>query len=161
MDGAIMWAGGRSYSLRKNLEFGNEELKRINDLRQIRPERSTDKKLNFVEMFFRLTLEQGPTFLRGAFYVTILEAIYVASEKDELSYKFALRLTKKKGFDTIKFKKLRDLYRQRSVVFHGGVGKFSEEDILFLETETVFAIENYTLNHLDFKGDSLDRLLLS
>ncbi len=160
MDGMVMWDGTTNYSLRNHLEFGKNELGRLNAIRIARPTRVSDQKLSFVEMFFRLTLQQGPTFLRGAFFVTILEALYIGNEKDELRYRFAMRLAKKRGLDLEKFKHLRKMYDNRSAVFHGGIGEFDEKTILFLESESAQAIEEYTLTPDAFKGDVLDTKLL-
>jgi len=144
---------------RRKLTFDKDSLKRIKKLIRIlfESEKEEVKNLNF---FLDAAMRFQPLNISGAFFVTILENIFVG-EMTELSYRLSMRLAKKRKEGQEYVEKIKKLYKKRSKIFHGKSYAFTLEDVNFLETEACYAIEEFLIEPESFEIVNLDKNLLA
>lgn len=95
-------------------------------------------------------------------YFSILESIYVQS-KTELTYKLAMRMTKKLGHNYQFASKIIHLYDKRGNVIHGTDkgNVFEDDEFLLLEGLAKDSLIDYISNPNDYSNRKLDKLLLN
>lgn len=109
-----------------------------------------------------LTLTNIETFNIGLIcstYITILESLFI-NENTEITYRFALRLTKYMNEDSAYFKNIKKLYSKRSSYYHSDEKKFTRDDELFLSALTRQIIIEFVHNPKNFDVNELDEQLL-
>lgn len=92
-------------------------------------------------------------------YITILESLFT-DENTEITYRFAMRLTKYLNKDYLFFKSIKKLYGKRSSYYHSGEIKFDNDDELFLSNLTRQIIIDYLQCPSKFVISTLDEQLL-
>lgn len=150
---------------RRSIQVVNKEiLERVLKLCQVLfpPEKEMPDKGETLKFFLDTAMSQVPnTAISGAFYVTLLESIF-ASEKDtEIRYRFSMRLAKIKREGRDYQGKIKKFYDKRSRVFHGSSTQLSKDELVFLESEACWAIEEYLKDPERFQPEKLDQLLLA
>lgn len=96
----------------------------------------------------------------GAFLVSILESLFVEDSRSRdgaISEKLPRRMAGMRQQDTNFRIKIGNLYKSRCNFFHEGKGTFSEVDVIFLEDEVFWAIEQYIKNPINFDPKILDQ----
>jgi len=152
-------------SRRENEKIDRNKIDRVSGLlkkmRQIKNIKTIDK-LKFIELLLETAMSQTTNKgSAGAFYVAILESIFLQDSNAGSRYKFSMRIARHNNENWEYKKKMRDLYDKRSSMFHGAKDDFSEGEIKFLEEEACSAIEKYINNREDFSEENLDRELLN
>lgn len=92
-------------------------------------------------------------------YITILESLFT-NENTEITYRFAMRLTKYLNKDYLFSRSIKKLYEKRSAYYHTGEIKFDKDDELFLSNLTRQIIIDYLQNPSNFLISKLDEQLL-
>lgn len=92
-------------------------------------------------------------------YITILESLFT-NENTEITYRFAMRLTKYLNKDYLFSRSIKKLYEKRSAYYHTGEIKFNKDDELFLSSLTRKIIIDYFQNPSNFLVSKLDEQLL-
>ncbi len=156
-----MGGSGRVFSCRKNRIIDAQTVTRLrNLLRLLVNSGANEHRLDLLRFLLRTTMAQLDFNITGSLFISILESIFVPEKGSEIGYRLSFRLTKSRGQNLLYQKYIKKLYGKRSVVFHGGKGDFSKEDIGFLERESCWAIEQYILKPNHFLKDKLDSILL-
>lgn len=152
----------KSVISRRNITLDESNLKRIKNLIEILDiDSNLGNKIELLQFYLNTAMSQVPnTEISGAFYVSILESIFVPENNQEIGYRFSMRLAKKREKSYEYCRKIKDLYNQRSKVFHGQKANFTVEELKFLEEESCWAIEEYLKDAKNFDGKNLDQLLL-
>jgi hypothetical protein len=97
--------------------------------------------------------------LTCATYITILESLFT-DENTEITYRFAMRLTKYLNKDLSFFKTIKKLYAKRSSYYHTGEVKFTYDEEVYLSTLTRQIIIEYIQSPRNFDVSKLDEQLL-
>ena len=92
-------------------------------------------------------------------YITILESLFT-NENTEITYRFAMRLTKYLNKDYLFSRSIKKLYEKRSAYYHTGEIKFNKDDELFLSSLTRKITIDYFQNPSNFLVSKLDEQLL-
>ncbi len=160
-NGNISMANDKPNSRRENKIIDDQIRGRIQRLMQILHSTSVDRnKVDLIKSLLSIAMSPVPLGISGAFYVSILESIFVRDKDTEIGYRFSMRLSKMRNATEEYRKKIKKLYDKRSKIFHLGHNDFSVEDVKFLEEEASWAIEEYINNPDSFSTENLDRKLL-
>ncbi|MDD3887722.1 MAG: hypothetical protein PHN19_03010 [Patescibacteria group bacterium] len=154
----------KDFIFQRNNELIDEKIiKRLKKLISILVKKNNEDKEKKELLKFFLDSAMSRMFglgISGALYVSILESIFVPEKDAEIGYRFAMRLSKIRGKGLEYKNVVKKMYNNRSVVFHGGKNKFTEDDLKFLKEEVSWAIEEYLLNPNSFSPDNFDQILL-
>lgn len=121
---------------------------------------SLPKKTKTLSFFFDTALQAPNLDIAGAFFITLLESLFVPDKDSEIAYRFSMRITKMRNSDLNYRKRIKQMYAYRSQVFHGNNGKFNTDDVKFVEEEAAWALEKYIANPSVFDSTVLDKNLL-
>lgn len=120
-----------------------------------------DQKVTDLDYFLDKAMSDIPNLdVAFGFYISILEAVYAPEKAPECKYRLSMRMSKYKGMDYEYKKKINKLYDSRSKIFHGSRCSISKEDLIFLENEAVWSIEEFINNRKKFTAENLDKLIL-
>lgn len=149
-------------SHRKISSLGRAELERLQKLiLLIQQQIVQGEKMSLLKFMFDEAMAQVPNLgISGAFYVSILESIFVPDNAPEIGYRLSMRMTRHRGKNVEYLNKIKKYYNKRSTLFHSGKDSFTKEELMLLEEEAALSIEEYIYNHKNFTQESLDKLLL-
>ncbi|MDF1497889.1 MAG: hypothetical protein P1P85_00835 [Patescibacteria group bacterium] len=120
-------------------------------------------KVNLLKSIIDIAMSQVPNSgMSGAFYIVILESLFVPEKDSEIGYRFSMRLSKIRRGDSSYKKQIKDCYNKRSIIFHSGKDKFKKNDLNFIEEEACWAIEKYLIQPDIFSNncEKIDELLI-
>lgn len=158
----LLTSGHVAVSRRNNLILEKEDIKHISRLLKIMLGENIPTKAETLKFFLNTAMKQVPNIgIAGAFYVTILESLFVPEKSSEINYRLSMRLTKKRKEKLLFAKNIKKLYGKRSGVFHGNNDKFNAVELKFLEETATWAIKDYLNNPKSFDMEELDKYLLS
>lgn len=150
-------------STRRLGNIGQPEVDIIQKILQFKEsEHLTEHKFDTLRALFNSARHQsGASDVACVLYFSVLEAIYVQS-KQELTYKLAMRLTKKLGKDYRFARKIIDMYTRRGDVIHGKEkgDVFSPEEHLLLESLAKDSFISFIADPRAYSNTKLDKLLL-
>lgn len=159
--GGIFYTNKRIISKRKNIILTIDKISRIKNLLKILISQMELKRIDTMKFFLETAMSQVPnTGIAGAFYITILENIFLPKQVSELQYRFSMRITKYRKEKWEYKEKMKNLYDKRSKIFHGTGDKFTIEDLIFLENETCWALEEFIKDQMKFTDENLDKILI-
>jgi hypothetical protein len=157
------------YSIQSYARKSPKKIITLNDLESFKKtfllclnDSSIDKKKKHM-LASLINISSLQTFNTGLIcstYITILESLFT-NENTEITYRFALRLSKYLKEDHVFFKKIKELYGKRSTYYHTGEIKFSFDNEKYLNDLSKKLIVEYIQNPNNFDIVELDQLLLS
>ena len=156
---STMTSGSTRYSYRDNGI-------RRKDLSLIKTLFGLDRTQNIenVHSILNVAMTELNKNVRLAFWVILLEMIVLSKdERQELGYRLAVRMTKKRKKKMEYFKRIKEFYNKRSEILHNGAlgkGDVTKDDLLFIEEEATWFLKEYLLNSGAFRSYELDRNLL-
>lgn len=160
-DGAIFYSMSNHWiSRRERIVLDDKKISKIKELVNILSTQEYSSKIETSLFFLDTAMQTNDLDIAGAFYITLLESIFVSDKDVEIGYRFSMRLTKMCKGNLDYKNRINKLYGYRSRVFHGQKGIFSLDDVKFVEEEATKWLEEYIKNKDLFFPERLDSNLL-